>query len=74
MEVRVRLFGYLAERAGRPELTVEAQTAGEALARVRKEVEVPRAVRIAVNTAYVQASQPLRKGDVVSLIPPVAGG
>ncbi len=74
MQVRVRLFGYLAERAGRDELTVEAGTAGEALAEVRKELEVPRAVRIAVNTVYVQASQALRKGDVVSLIPPVAGG
>ncbi len=74
MKVRVRLFGYLAERAGREELVVEADTAGGALAEVRRSLDVPRSVRLAVNTDYARASVALRPGDVVSLIPPVAGG
>ncbi len=74
MKVKVRLFGFLAEEAGRRELTVEAETAGGALEAARASVDVPRSVRIAVNEDYAPAKTPLRPGDVVSLIPPVAGG
>ena len=77
MKVRVRLFGFLAEAAGRGELTVEVgerPTAGEVLDAVRAGLEVPASVRIAVNTAYASRSARLEGGDVVSLIPPVAGG
>jgi molybdopterin converting factor small subunit len=74
MKVKVRLFGYLADAAGRPEVTVEAATAGEALEAVKARVDVPKSVRIAVNEDYAAAKTPLRPGDVVSLIPPVAGG
>ncbi|HEY3226689.1 MAG TPA: MoaD/ThiS family protein [Planctomycetota bacterium] len=74
MKVTVRLFGFLAEEAGRPELTVEAGTAGEALEAVKVRLPVPKSVRIAVNEEYAASKTPLRRGDVVSLIPPVAGG
>ena len=74
MKVRVRLFGFLAEEAGRRELSVDAATAGEALEAARAVVAIPRSVRIAVNEEYAPAKTELRAGDVVSLIPPVAGG
>jgi len=74
MKVKVRLFGFLAEEAGRREITVEAETAGAALEAARASVRVPRSVRIAVNEEYAPSKTPLRSGDVVSLIPPVAGG
>jgi len=32
------------------------------------------AVRIAVNEAFADADDPVRHGDVIALIPPVAGG
>ncbi len=31
-------------------------------------------IRIAVNSSYVRADEPVRPGDEVALIPPVAGG
>ncbi len=74
MKVKVRLFGFLAEEAGRRELTVEARTAGEALDAVTANLRVPKSVRIAVNEDYAPSKTPLKPGDVVSLIPPVAGG
>jgi molybdopterin converting factor small subunit len=74
VKVKVRLFGFLAEEAGRREITVDAETAGGALEAARGRVEVPKSVRIAVNEDYAPSATPLRPGDVVSLIPPVAGG
>ena len=74
MKVKVRLFGFLAEAAKRSEMTVDARTAGGALEAVRREIDVPRSVRIAVNAEYAPAGTPLKSGDVVGLIPPVAGG
>lgn len=74
MKVKVRLFGFLAEEAGRREITVDAETAGGALEAARDCVKVPKSVRIAVNEEYAPSKTPLRQGDVVSLIPPVAGG
>lgn len=74
MKVKVRLFGFLAEEAGRREISVDAETAGAALEAARAVVTIPRSVRIAVNEEYAPSKTPLRAGDVVSLIPPVAGG
>jgi molybdopterin converting factor small subunit len=74
MKVKVRLFGFLAEEAGRREISVEAATAGAALEAARGVVTIPRSVRIAVNEEYAPPKTELRAGDVVSLIPPVAGG
>jgi molybdopterin converting factor small subunit len=74
MKVKVRLFGFLAEEAGRREIAVEAETAGAALEAARAVVAIPKSVRIAVNEDYAPSKTPLRPGDVVSLIPPVAGG
>ncbi|MBI4566028.1 MAG: MoaD/ThiS family protein [Planctomycetes bacterium] len=77
MNVRVRLFGYLAEDAGQDEMRLEVSespTAGEVLRAVRARLRVPASVRLAVNAEYVSARTSLKRGDVVSLIPPVAGG
>jgi molybdopterin converting factor small subunit len=74
MKVKVRLFGFLAEEAGRREISVEAATAGDALEAAKSVVSIPRSVRIAVNEEYAPPNTPLRSGDIVSLIPPVAGG
>jgi molybdopterin converting factor small subunit len=74
MKVKVRLFGFLAEEAGKREISVEAATAGDALEAAKSFVSIPRSVRIAVNEEYAPPKTTLRSGDVVSLIPPVAGG
>ncbi|HEU4338583.1 MAG TPA: MoaD/ThiS family protein [Planctomycetota bacterium] len=74
MKVKVRLFGFLAEEAGKREISVEAETAGDALEAAKSVISIPRSVRIAVNEEYAPSKRALRSGDVVSLIPPVAGG
>ena len=74
MKVKVRLFGFLAEEAGKREIAVDAETAGGALEAAKSVVAIPRSVRIAVNEEYAASKRTLRPGDVVSLIPPVAGG
>lgn len=75
MKVKVRLFGYVAEQAGRRELSVEVAPP----ATVRSVLEaaklaLPKSVRAAVNTEYADRDAPVRSGDVVSVIPPVGGG
>jgi molybdopterin converting factor subunit 1 len=81
MKVRVRLFGALAERAGRDEDTLdlpEGATAGEAL-RVLGEAH-PEAkgildrISVAVNREVVPSDRALSERDEVALLPPVAGG
>ena len=78
MKVKVRLFGHLAERAGRGELTVDAPgpTAADVIAAVRRDhPSLPlSAVSVAVNEEYADGRARLRPGDVVSLLPPVGGG
>lgn len=79
VNVEVRLFGPLAEQAGRDrlEVSVSGTTVGDvaaAVARALPGLRLDRAVRYAVNTDYAEASTPVRDGDVVSLIPPVGGG
>ena len=74
MKVVVQLFGPLAEQAGRPrlEVVVDGATVGDVAAATGLRLE--RSVRFALGTEYVDASAPVRDGDVVSLIPPVGGG
>ncbi len=76
MQVRVRLFALLRERAGADELQLELPDdalVSDALARVKTLIEgVP--VVMAVNHDYAEPGDALHAGDEVALIPPVSGG
>src|SRR5687767_9699926 len=76
MQVTVRLFAQLRERAGASEVSIELPDG----ARVRDAIaelgpltgELP--VVMAVNREYADADTPLAAGDELALIPPVSGG
>jgi molybdopterin converting factor subunit 1 len=76
MEVTVRLFAMLRERAGRPEVTLELPEGArveDALAELRGLAEgIP--LVMAVNREYADEARPLAAGDELALIPPVSGG
>ena len=76
MQVRVRLFAALRERAGAAELELdlpEGASVADALDRMRALTEgVP--VVMAVNREYADAGARLHGGDEVALIPPISGG
>jgi molybdopterin converting factor subunit 1 len=76
MQVRVRLFAGLRERAGAGELELELPDGAlvrDALHQVRTLTEgVP--VVMAVNQEYAGEDAVLRSGDELALIPPVSGG
>jgi MoaE-MoaD fusion protein len=76
VEVTVRLFAMLRERAGAPELVLELPEG----ARVRDALaELPELAAglplvMAVNREYAGEDEPLSAGDELALIPPVSGG
>jgi MoaE-MoaD fusion protein len=76
VEVTVRLFAMLRERAGAPELTLdlpEGARVSDALASLEGLAEgVP--LVMAVNREYADPGQVLDPGDELALIPPVSGG
>ncbi len=76
MQIRVRLFAGLRERAGSGELEIElpdGALVADALERMRAFTEgVP--VVMAINHEYADPASPLHAGDEVALIPPVSGG
>jgi molybdopterin synthase catalytic subunit len=76
MQVRVRLFAALRERAGAGELELELPNGAlvrDALLQVSTLTEgVP--VVMAVNREYAGEDDVLRPGDELALIPPVSGG
>lgn len=76
MEVRVRLFAMLRERAGAAEVTLELEEGAlvsDALAELGELAEgVP--LLLAVNRKYADEGRALRPGDELALIPPVSGG
>lgn len=76
MQVHVRLFAGLRERAGTAELQLELPDDAlvrDALERLRGLTDgVP--VVLAVNQEYADAEAALHPGDEVALIPPVSGG
>jgi MoaE-MoaD fusion protein len=76
LQVRIRLFAGLRERAGTDALELElpdGAVVGDALEQMRALTEgVP--VVMAVNREYADAGAPLHGGDEVALIPPVSGG
>jgi molybdopterin converting factor subunit 1 len=78
-EIQVQYFAVLRERAGLARESVEtaAATAAELFDELaaRHDFGLPRAMlRVAVNDAFADWSQPLAAGDRVVFIPPVAGG
>lgn len=82
MNVDVKLFAILRERAGRDRVAVElpeGASVGDALSRLRSEPllgelieRIP--VTMAVNREYAEEGTPLAEGDELALIPPVSGG
>jgi MoaE-MoaD fusion protein len=78
VEVTVRLFAMLRERAGAPELTLELPDgarvqdalASERLAALAEGIPLV----MAVNREYADGEHVLDAGDELALIPPVSGG
>jgi MoaE-MoaD fusion protein len=76
MNVRVRLFAALRERAGRGALEIEVAdgaTVGDVWPLLELGAE-PRGLLYARNRSYVERSETLHAGDEVAFIPPVSGG
>jgi MoaE-MoaD fusion protein len=76
MNVSVRLFAALRERAGRGALELEVAdgaTVGDIWPLLELGAE-PRGLLYARNRVYVERSEALRAGDEVAFIPPVSGG
>jgi molybdopterin converting factor subunit 1 len=82
MEVEVRLFAMLRERAGSESVTVDVpdgSTVAQALDAVGQEhglgeLIAAMPVVMAVNREYAASSDRLSEGDELALIPPVSGG
>ncbi|HET6869281.1 MAG TPA: molybdenum cofactor biosynthesis protein MoaE [Solirubrobacteraceae bacterium] len=76
MQIRVRLFAGLRERAGATELELElpeGAVVADALERMR-DLTNGVSVVMAVNHEYADPGSALESGDEVALIPPVSGG
>jgi MoaE-MoaD fusion protein len=76
VQVNVRLFAGLRERAGAGQRELELPEGAE-VADVWPALQLgdePAGLLYAVNMAYAERGQPLADGDEVALIPPVSGG
>jgi molybdopterin converting factor subunit 1 len=76
VQVVVKLFAALRERAGTGERRLEldaGSTAGDVWAALALGDE-PSGLLYAVNREYAERDRPLAEGDEVALIPPVSGG
>jgi len=77
--IRVQYYALLREQAGRSDetLTTSARTAHELYAELSQRYPFTLPVellRVAINSEFGEWSQPLKAGDAVVFIPPVAGG
>lgn len=75
--VEVRYFALFRERAGtdRERIETDAKTAGQLYAELQPRLGLtPDLVRPAVNGEFVALDHPLKPGDEIVFIPPVAGG
>jgi molybdopterin synthase catalytic subunit len=79
--VRVLLFASYAELAGRPlvELSLPAPaTVQDVLGRLRASLpgadRLPEQPLAAVNRAHARLTTPVRSGDEIAFLPPLAGG
>jgi molybdopterin converting factor subunit 1 len=76
MQVKVRLFAMLRERAGTTELVLdlpEGARVRDALSAL-SELAAGLPLVMAVNREYASEDEPLAAGDELALIPPVSGG
>jgi MoaE-MoaD fusion protein len=76
VQVRIRLFAGLRERAGTGSRALELPD-GSTLGHVWAALDLgdePPGLLYAVNKRYAEPSSPLADGDEVALIPPVSGG
>jgi molybdopterin synthase catalytic subunit/molybdopterin converting factor small subunit len=76
MNVTVRLFAGLRERAGRGQLELELER-GSCVSDVWPALELgelPNGLLFAINRQYAPPTAKLEDGDEVALIPPVSGG
>ena len=78
MQVQVRYFAVLRERAGCAEDSIDVQpgvTVGQLYASLFPPSEAGHLpIMFAVNEAYVHADRILENGDEVAFIPPLGGG
>jgi molybdopterin converting factor subunit 1 len=76
MEVRVRLFAALRERAGTDEVELDLPDGAVVADAVGRMAALTGGVPVvmAVNQEYANGDTPLRAGDELALIPPVSGG
>lgn len=81
ISVRVRLFARYAELAGRDDLTVELPapaTVADVVAAARAVLHdapwLPSRPLCALNHAHALHGHPVRDGDELAFLPPVAGG
>ena len=77
--IRVQYYALLREQAGRSDetLTTSARDARELYAELSQRYPFTLPVemlRVAINAEFGEWSQPLKAGDAVVFIPPVAGG
>ena len=73
VQVKVRLFAGLKERAGWSQRDIDAATVADVWAQLDLGTE-PDGLLYAVNREYAPKDTVLKNGDVVALIPPVSGG
>jgi molybdopterin synthase catalytic subunit len=76
MQVRVRLFAMLRERAGTGELELDLPDGAVVRDALERLTEVAGGIPVvmAVNREYADENAPLAPGDELALIPPVSGG
>jgi molybdopterin converting factor subunit 1 len=82
MQIEVKLFAMLRERAGRDSIVLElpsGATVADAVAGIGAEPGMGELIermpiRIALNREYVDQASPVAEGDELALIPPVSGG
>ena len=80
MSVTVLLFASYADALGASSVTVEVPgdaSVADVLAQLRTRPgaeRLPPAPLVAVNERYATPASPVRSGDEVAVIPPVAGG
>ena len=81
MRIEVLYFAAAKDAAGCPKEMLELEpgtTAGQLLSAVSakrpKLQKLVKQLRLAVNEEFAEADHALHEGDVVALIPPVAGG
>ena len=79
--IRIRFFARYAELVGRAEATLAVPlpaTVGDVVRRIRAELpgaaKLPERPLAAVNLRHVKLEAPVKDGDEVAFLPPVAGG